>query len=119
MPIGCGSFRLAAAEPLGRNAHGMVEALIGGWQLSGLFRITSGFPVSISNGYEWPTNWQLGGDATLVGSLPVMRTTKRGDGTVNMCGNASRQASALGDFMFTLPGASGIRNPVRGDGTIG
>jgi hypothetical protein len=27
--------------------------------------------------------------------------------------------AAINAFMFTLPGASGIRNPVRGDGTIG
>jgi hypothetical protein len=103
----------------GRDAHGLTEALIGGWQLSGLFRITSGFPISMSNGYEWPTNWQLGGDATSLGTLPAMRTTKRGDGTVNMFGNTTQQAAALGDFAFSLPGASGIRNPVRGDGTIG
>jgi hypothetical protein len=103
----------------GRGAHGFTEALIGGWQLAGLFRITSGFPVSIANGYEWPTNWQLGGEATSLGTLPAMQATKRGDGTVNMFGNAAQQAAALGDFAFSLPGASGVRNPVRGDGTLG
>jgi len=105
-----------AGRTWGKGAHGITEALLGGWQLSGLFRITSGFPISISNGYEWPTNWQLGGEATLLGSLPAMRTTKHGDGTVNMFAD---QTAALNDFMFTVPGASGIRNPVRGDGTIG
>jgi len=100
----------------GHGAHGLAEALIGGWQLSGLFRITSGFPVSISNGYEWPTNWQLGGDATLLGRAPKMKTTKQGDGTVNMFAGGP---AAISDFMFSLPGSSGIRNPVRGDGTIG
>jgi hypothetical protein len=101
---------------VGRNARGVTEALFGGWQLSGLFRITSGFPVSIFDGYEFPTNWQEGGQATSLGQLPAMRTTKRGDGTVNMFAN---QQAALNDFGFTLPGSSGIRNPVRGDGTIG
>jgi hypothetical protein len=28
------------------NAGGVLNAIIGGWQLSGLFRITSGFPVN-------------------------------------------------------------------------
>ena len=101
---------------LGRGARGAKEALIGGWQLSGLFRLTSGFPVNIFDGYEFPTNWQEGGQATSLGVLPKMQTTKRGDGTVNMFAN---QQAALNDFMFTLPGASGIRNPVRGDGTFG
>ncbi|HMD96644.1 MAG TPA: carboxypeptidase-like regulatory domain-containing protein [Terriglobia bacterium] len=109
MPFGRG-------RAFGRGAHGLAEALIGGWQLSGLFRITSGFPVNISNGYEWPTNWQLGGQATLVGPAPKMRTTKNGDGTVNMFADG---VNAISDFMADLPGSSGIRNPVRGDGTIG
>src|SRR5256886_4584395 len=43
---------------IARNAHGFAEAVIGGWQLSGLARWTSGFPVTISNGATWPTNWR-------------------------------------------------------------
>ena len=31
-----------------RNSHGFAEAVIGGWQLSGLARWTSGFPVNIA-----------------------------------------------------------------------
>lgn len=100
----------------GNRAHGLTQALIGGWQLSGLFRITSGFPVSIFDGYEFPTNWQEGGQATSLGQLPAMQRNKQGNGTVNMFANPQ---AAINDFMFTLPGASGIRNPVRGDGTIG
>jgi hypothetical protein len=100
----------------GKRAHGLTEALIGGWQLSGLFRITSGFPVNIFDGYEFPTNWQEGGQATSLGQLPAMQRNKQGNGTVNMFDNPQ---AAINDFMFTLPGASGIRNPVRGDGTIG
>jgi hypothetical protein len=99
----------------GKGAHGLTQALIGGWQLSGLFRITSGFPVSIFDGYELPTNWQEGGQATSLGHLPAIKRNKEGNGTVNMFANPQ---AAINDFMFTLPGASGIRNPVRGDGTI-
>ena len=109
MPFGRG-------RAFGSGAHGLMEALIGGWQFSGLFRITSGFPVNISNGYEWPTNWQLGGEATMLGAAPKMRTTKNGDGTVNMF---AQGPAAIDDFMIDLPGSSGIRNPVRGDGTVG
>src|SRR6202011_3237856 len=60
LPFGKGKW-------LGRNANGFVDAFIGGWQLSGLARWTSGFPVSISNGATWPTNWELGGDAIQIG----------------------------------------------------
>ena len=34
---------------IAHNAHGFTEAVIGGWQLSGLARWTSGFPVTLDN----------------------------------------------------------------------
>jgi hypothetical protein len=47
LPFGSGRL-------LGRDAHGFLEAMIGGWQLSGLYRWTSGFPVNVFNGATWP-----------------------------------------------------------------
>jgi hypothetical protein len=96
---------------LGRNAHGLLEAMIGGWQLSGLYRWTSGFPVNVANGATWPTNWELGGDAFRIGPV-VTGTTKSADG-VNMFPDPR---AALNAFRFDLPGESGVRNVVRGDG---
>lgn len=40
-----------------------VNALLGGWQLTSLARWTSGFPISVDNGYAFPTNWELEGNA--------------------------------------------------------
>jgi len=51
-------------KPFAANSGGVAEAFIGGWQLSGLTRWTTGFPVTIANGATWPTNWQLSGAAT-------------------------------------------------------
>ena len=53
LPFGRGRAVLA-------DANKFVNAVVGGWQLSGLFRLTSGFPVNVSNGAQWPTNWELG-----------------------------------------------------------
>ena len=39
------------------GAHGVLQALIGGWQFSGLNRWTSGLPFSVSCGPGWTTNW--------------------------------------------------------------
>jgi hypothetical protein len=97
---------------LARNAHGVVEALIGGWQTSGILRWTTGFPVNVFNGYYWATNWQLGGQAVVIDKAPATRTTKK-NATVNMFSNP---ATAYGAFRFALPGESGSRNPIRGDG---
>ncbi|MBP1598665.1 MAG: hypothetical protein H6Q05_4042 [Acidobacteria bacterium] len=104
--------------PFGRDMkHGTkmsrgLDALLGGWQVSGLVRLTSGFPGTVYNGYRWPTNWQLGGDANVVGSIPA-GTVKRGDGTVSMFTDTDK---AIAAFDAPYPGDAGARNVFRGDG---
>jgi hypothetical protein len=119
--------------PIGRGrrfASGVgngLDALVGGWQFSGLARWTSGFPVTPSNGLDWPTDWQLGGEADLTGSsIPLGRTltnpntfpetpcTSFAPGCVyNMFSN---QGAGFAGFAHNLVGESGVRNPIRGDG---
>ena len=104
---------------LGRNAHGFADAVIGGWQLSGLARWTTGFPVTIGNGATWPTNWQLGGAATQIGPAHP-HTTLRPDGSVNLFPQDLPVTDiGLGPFRHDLPGESGMRNTVRGPGFAG
>ena len=104
---------------LGRNAHGFADAVIGGWQLSGLARWTTGFPVTIGNGATWPTNWQLGGAATQIGPAHP-HTTLRPDGSVNLFPQDLPVTDiGLGPFRHDLPGESGMRNTVRGPGLDG
>lgn len=110
MPFGKGR-RLAG------NAGGALDALIGGWQLSGLARWTSGFPVSITNGATWPTNWQLGGDATQVAPAHT-GVTENADGSVNLFPDP-QGASGIQAFRHDYPGESGMRNTVRGPGYAG
>jgi hypothetical protein len=113
LPFGKGKW-------LARNANSFTEAVIGGWQLSGLARWTSGFPVTLDNSATWPTNWQLEGAATLIGSAPHTATTKRPDGSVNLFPQALAATSVgLGPFRHDLPGESGSRNPIRGPGFAG
>lgn len=99
------------------NAHGAVQAIAGGWQLSGLARWTSGFPVSIGNGATWPTNWQLSGSAVQTG--PVQTGLYHNpDGTVNLFKDP-QGATGIGAFRHDLPGESGTRNSLRGPGYAG
>ena len=110
---------------IGGNSHGLVEALIGGWQLTGLARWTSGFPVGVSNGYQWPTNWQLSGYATQIGPVYTHGAIKNPDGTVNIFGNDvaadpnGAAAMALASYQADFPGQVGGRNTLRGDGFAG
>ena len=106
-------------KALASSAHGFVQAIIGGWQLSGLARWTSGFPVSVFNGATWPTNWQLGGAVVQTGPIHA-KTTIRPDGSVNLFPEDLPETSdGLGPFRHLLPGESGQRNIVRGPGYAG
>jgi len=110
MPFGRGKL-------IGKDAHGFAEAVIGGWELTGLTRWTSGFPVNIFNGATWPTNWQLGGQATLIGPVKT-GVTKNPDGSVNLFPNPTGP-TGIGAFRHDFPGESGNRNVIRGPGFVG
>lgn len=104
LPVGKGKMFLG-------NSNKIVDAIIGGWQLSGIYRQSSGFPVSVGNGGFWPTNWNLTGYATQLNPLTA-GTVKTGNG-VYLFDNPK---AALADFANTLPGQTGSRNTLRGDG---
>jgi hypothetical protein len=94
-----------------------VDAVIGGWQLSGLFRWTSGFPYTIyNNPSDYPTDWYWEGAA-----MPTVSHLKSGayrlaNGDVNLFPDP---ATAESSFNPALPGQVGVRNFVRGDGFFG
>ncbi|MFI5096963.1 MAG: carboxypeptidase regulatory-like domain-containing protein [Candidatus Acidiferrales bacterium] len=103
---------------IGRDSNRMLDALIGGWQLSGLFRLTSGFPISVFNGFNFPTNWDLGGNAVLVGQAPKTGAYKNpSDGSVNVFAVGGNAAASY--FREPLPGEAGQRNILHGDGFFG
>ncbi len=108
-----------AALPFGHerryfaNSSGLVDAFIGGWQLSGIFRLSSGFPIGAGNGSNWPTNWNLSGFATITGDVRG-ETSRLGDGP-NLFANPE---VAFTTFKSTRPGQVGTRNTLRGDGLM-
>jgi hypothetical protein len=112
LPFGQGKW-------LGGDAHGALNALIGGWQLTGVARWTSGFSTGVGNGAQWPTNWQLAGYATQIAPVKTVGASKNPDGTVNIFGNAAAASAALAAFAPDLPGQVGNRNNLRGDGFAG
>jgi hypothetical protein len=109
LPFGRGRF-------LAGQAHGIEEALIGGWQGAGIFRWTTGFPYIVDNGAEYPTDFQLEGLATQVGPLPKSGVYKFPDGAVSIFQNPT---AAFNSWNFTLPGFSGTRNVGNGGGFFG
>ena len=93
----------------------ITEAIIGGWQVSGLARWTSGFPFTVDNGNFWPTNWDEQGIAQMVGR-PQTGHFRQPDGTISVFANPT---AAFADFQHPFPGQSGSRNVIRGDGYAG
>jgi hypothetical protein len=109
--------------PFGRGAkfgHDMNRALdvfVGGWQISGVYRQTSGLPFSISDGSRWATNWQLSSFAEPNGQ-PVPATVSlhnspAAGGGPNLWLDPN---AALAGFREALAGETGSRNTLRGQG---
>lgn len=109
------------ALPFGRNrqiwpsAGGAANALLGGWQLAGIFRASSGFPATVLNGYGYATSYYFQGFATPTGPLPKTVRNKAGSLAPNVFADP---AAAARNFGPTLMGQTGARNNVRGDGLL-
>jgi hypothetical protein len=115
VPVGRGKW-------LAHDDNGFVDALIGGWQLSGLARLTSGFPITIDNGGQYPTNYQLEGHADQL--CPVSTGTYYTGPNNNGVGSTapnlfSNGIAAANCFGYAFPGETGVRNNLRGPGFFG
>ncbi|MCP5116090.1 MAG: hypothetical protein GY953_35130, partial [bacterium] len=102
----------------GNSWNSVVNTVLGGWQISGLWRMTSGLPTDIGNGGTWPTNWNVPGFATQVGPSPAQGVYKNAaapDGTSGPNAFAD-PVSAVDAWSHTRAGGTGQRNGVRGGG---
>jgi hypothetical protein len=98
------------------NAGSAADALVGGWQLSGVARWTSGFPFTVDNGNFWPTNWDEQGIAQMIARPQLGHHKDSVSGAVSAFANP---AAAFADFAHPYPGQAGSRNVIRGDGYAG
>jgi hypothetical protein len=109
LPVGRGKL---FGSGMGRFA----DALLGGWTFSGLFHWTTGLPFSIFPS-GWSTNYNLTGEAILVGNPGRVGVYQDSSGNPNMFRNpADAQQNA---FRHPYPGETGERNILRGQGYFG
>jgi hypothetical protein len=109
--------------PVGRGRHWLkgsnkiVDAFIGGWQLTSIFRYNSGLPTSAPVDVGgWPTNWNVRSWATV--TKPVHTSPTRGGGTTSP--NLFSDPKAFyNSFRSPAPGETGSRNIIRYPGFIG
>ncbi len=107
------------------SAHGFMNAVFGGWGVSGLGRWTSGFPFSVFAGTGWSTDFELNGTSFLVGPKPKTGVFINSSGNPDVFKNADTIAAECtcpytpsGPVIFrdTYPGEAGQRNNFRGPG---
>jgi hypothetical protein len=98
------------------NSGSISDAVIGGWELSGVARWTSGFPFTVDNGNFWPTNWDEQGIARMVARPQIGHHKDPATGAVSAFANP---AAAFAAFVHPYPGQAGSRNVIRGDGYAG
>jgi Carboxypeptidase regulatory-like domain len=105
-------------QMLASNTGSVLNYLIGGWHVSGVFRWTSGLPISVDNGPDWATDWNIEGLAMPNGPAPAATNPK--NAIVNGVGIGpdifQNPAAAITAFRPEWPGESGVRNNVIGDG---
>jgi hypothetical protein len=102
---------------VGTHVGRALDAVIGGWELSGLFRWTSGFPYTIyNNPADYPTEWYWEGAAVPTVSHVQSGAYHLANGNVNLFPDPAKAESS---FLPALPGQVGVRNFVRGDGYFG
>lgn len=110
LPVGKG------AAFLGRS-NGLVNAFVGGWQLSGILRATSGLPFSL-NEPGWTTDWQQEGYGIVTGKVKMRRHFDQ-NGNPQFFDDPDAINSGVntgGPIRLPYPGETGERNKFRGDG---
>ncbi len=108
LPFGKGKW-------LGSRSSTWMDRIIGGWQLSGVGRWSSGLPFSVISGAGWGTNWLE--KSNMIQTGPIQTGTSIGaNGAPNAFANP---AQALAALQNPYPGEAGQRNNFRGDGYFG
>ena len=114
-------------QAFGAHTGSALNTLIGGWQLSGIARWTSGLPFTAINGTGWEVDWSK--QSALVVNGNVHDGTRRTHthlgpgGAPQAFSNPDALLASLGTLTGSvrnaLPGESGSRNAFRGDGYFG
>jgi len=103
-------------KALAANSSSVLNAIIGGWQWSGVNRWSSGLPWSIIEP-GWSTDWQI--ESYAVNTQPIKTSKQYVNGNPTYLPNptAINNGAATGSpIRLPYPGEAGQRNPFRGDG---
>jgi hypothetical protein len=114
MPFGRGKAFL-------NTEHRTLNAIVGGWQLSGIYRWNTGLPItSPFDDARWATNWNVQANVTPTGPIHTCPTrigtsgTAGGTGAPKLFGGSGCDIKAIyQSFRNAYPGETGPRNYIR------
>jgi hypothetical protein len=105
MPFGKGKAFL-------NNSNGLLQGLVGGWQLSGIYRWNTGLPIAEGMPFDdarWATNWNVQANVTPTGPLS---TCPDRSAVPKLFGGCDVKA-IYQSFRNAYPGETGPRNYLR------
>jgi len=102
---------------LAGGANRVVNGIIGGWQVSPTVQFSTATPVSVGDGGNWATDWEISTYADQVAPVST-QTTKNAASVAGASGPNlfANPKAALAAYDFALPGESGQRNVLRSPG---
>ena len=104
LPFGRGRWLLS-------DANGLVQSVLGGWQLSGIMRWNSGLPISVPfDGATWATNWNVQSWGTRIRPVDACIGSPDGGAPALFGCNVT---DAYRSFRSARPGETGDRNVLR------
>ena len=93
------------------GAPGVVQQILGGWQLSGIFRYNTGLPISTPfDDARWATNWNVQSNTTRL--RPLETCPDRGGARAPNLFGCDR-TNIYRSFRGARPGETGERNTLR------
>lgn len=100
LPIGKG-------RAVGTDMNSFADAVLGGWQLAGIYRWNSGLPITAPfDGQQWATNWNAQSNG--VRRQAIATTINRDNQNIFV-----DRLAALNSFRNARPGETGDRNIFR------
>ena len=95
------------------DAHGLVNAVLGGWSTSGILSYRTGFPFNTHTG-TFPIDFTQDAPAVFNGDRSAVRQHIHTDPDTGNIQFFADQGTALGAFSFPFGGGTGNRNPIHG-----
>jgi hypothetical protein len=97
------------------TANRAVQALVGGWQFSGIYRWNTGLPLGTMpyDDARWATNWNVQANVTATG--PIQTCPDRSN-VPKLFGTGCDLKAIYQSFRNAFPGESGPRNYLRAPG---